>query len=64
MEVLACCFIQLARCKEMRAQMRSMLNIHPFLDPRTWDSWEELDSEETGRRVDMLEDTLSSSLKY
>lgn len=37
---------------------------HPFLDPRTWDSWEELDSEETGRRVDMLEDTLSSSLKY
>lgn len=35
---------------------------HPFLDPRTWDSWEELDSEETGRRLDVLEGTLRSSL--
>lgn len=22
---------------------------HPFLDPRTWDSWEELDRKEGGR---------------
>ena len=35
---------------------------HRFLDPRTWDSWEELDSEEAGRGVDVVENTLSSSL--
>lgn len=45
MAVLACCFVQLARCKEMKGT-DEICTQQPFLDPRTWDSWGEFGREE------------------
>lgn len=55
-------FIQLARGEEMRAQMNEICAQQPCLDPKTWDSRGELDSEEAGRRADMIEYALQVQL--